>query len=226
MNDFQIDPKKLRAIGCHWVFFAALTDTECLAQTDDDPDMEDYSMIYFAFKFSSEANKRAFFALCGEGGRSTPCPLDSITLVEKSRVKTYSPLEEVLPEDVMVEVRKGVAQAAIDNTPGIKLYWVISPDHSEDWFALAKSRTEAGSFLDDAADYDDGDCTAEPILVVPVLPHSPKIQRTRIFHAMPSWKISPRLDLKVLGGGHPKDSPAWKAHICRRRIGTGDQHHP
>jgi len=49
----------------------------------------------------------------------------------------------------------------------MKLYWVTTEDHDEDWFVVALSAEEASKFHEDAEGYDPGDATAEEILSIP-----------------------------------------------------------
>jgi len=49
----------------------------------------------------------------------------------------------------------------------MKLYWVTTEDHDEDWFVVASSAEEASRFHEDAEGYDPGDATAEEILSIP-----------------------------------------------------------
>jgi hypothetical protein len=43
----------------------------------------------------------------------------------------------------------------------IHLYWVTTPDHSEDWFILARTRRSAAKFHDIYEGYDDQYATAQ-----------------------------------------------------------------
>ena len=49
----------------------------------------------------------------------------------------------------------------------MKLFWVTTEDHDEDWFVVAPSAEEASRFHEDAEGYDPGDATAEEILSIP-----------------------------------------------------------
>lgn len=49
----------------------------------------------------------------------------------------------------------------------LKLYWVTTPDHHEDWFIVANSRKQAEVFHEQYEGYLEGDATAEKILVIP-----------------------------------------------------------
>ena len=49
----------------------------------------------------------------------------------------------------------------------MNLYWVTTEDHAEDWFVVAKSAKEAGTYHEDAEGYETGDATAEMILKIP-----------------------------------------------------------
>jgi hypothetical protein len=46
----------------------------------------------------------------------------------------------------------------------IHLYWVTTPDHSEDWFILARTRRSAAKFHDSYEGYDDNYATAELVV--------------------------------------------------------------
>ena len=49
----------------------------------------------------------------------------------------------------------------------MKLYWVTTDDHDEDWFIVASSSKAASAFHEDAEGYNRGDATAEEILDIP-----------------------------------------------------------
>jgi hypothetical protein len=49
----------------------------------------------------------------------------------------------------------------------MKLYWVTTEDHDEDWFVVASSAREACRFHEDAEGYDPGNAAAEEILSIP-----------------------------------------------------------
>ncbi len=49
----------------------------------------------------------------------------------------------------------------------MKLYWLTTEDHDEDWFVVALSAGEACKFHEDAEGYAIGDATAEEILSIP-----------------------------------------------------------
>ena len=49
----------------------------------------------------------------------------------------------------------------------MKLFWVTTEDHDEDWFVVASSAEEACKFHEDAEGYDIGQATAEEILSIP-----------------------------------------------------------
>ena len=49
----------------------------------------------------------------------------------------------------------------------MKLFWVTTEDHDEDWFIVADSAAEASAFHEDEEGYDRGDATAEELLVIP-----------------------------------------------------------
>lgn len=49
----------------------------------------------------------------------------------------------------------------------MKLYWVTTEDHEEDWFVVAISAKEAAKFHEDMEGYDRGNAIAEAILDIP-----------------------------------------------------------
>jgi hypothetical protein len=49
----------------------------------------------------------------------------------------------------------------------VKLYWVTTDDHDEDWFVVASSLEEAAKFHEDMEGYDPGDAKAEEVLDIP-----------------------------------------------------------
>lgn len=49
----------------------------------------------------------------------------------------------------------------------MKLFWVTTKDHDEDWFVVATSAEEASKFHEDIEGYDIGDATAEEVLDIP-----------------------------------------------------------
>ena len=49
----------------------------------------------------------------------------------------------------------------------MKLYWVTTDDHSEDWFVVANTAKEATTFHEDVEGYDPGDATAEMVMEIP-----------------------------------------------------------
>jgi hypothetical protein len=49
----------------------------------------------------------------------------------------------------------------------MKLYWVTTEDHAEDWFIVANNAKEATSFHEDVEGYDPGDASAEMIMEIP-----------------------------------------------------------
>jgi hypothetical protein len=49
----------------------------------------------------------------------------------------------------------------------LKLYWVETADHDEDWFIVARSKRQAERFHEDAEGYDKGDAEAEHIATLP-----------------------------------------------------------
>ena len=49
----------------------------------------------------------------------------------------------------------------------MKLFWVTTEDHDEDWFVVAPNAREACTFHEDMEGYDPGNATAEEILDIP-----------------------------------------------------------
>ena len=49
----------------------------------------------------------------------------------------------------------------------MKLFWVTTEDHDEDWFIVASSAEEASEFHENMEGYDPGDAIAEEILSIP-----------------------------------------------------------
>ena len=82
----------------------------------------------------------------------------------------------------------------------IHLYWVTTPDHSEDWFILARTRRSAAKFHDSYEGYDDDYATAQLVVADTGAPESS-------FEGMPRHAQIP--DFRELGfeivdprGGH------------------------
>ena len=49
----------------------------------------------------------------------------------------------------------------------MRLYWVITEDHCEDWFIVARSAEQAATFHEQNEGYDAGDAMAEEIIAIP-----------------------------------------------------------
>ena len=49
----------------------------------------------------------------------------------------------------------------------MKLYWVTTEDHDEDWFIVASNSKEAAKLHEDMEGYNPGDAMAEAILDIP-----------------------------------------------------------
>jgi len=49
----------------------------------------------------------------------------------------------------------------------MKLYWVTTDDHHEDWFIIASSKKEACKLHEDYEGYDSGDAYSQKILTIP-----------------------------------------------------------
>ena len=46
----------------------------------------------------------------------------------------------------------------------MKLFWITTDDHDEDWFVVASSSTEASQYFENYEGYNPGDAEAEEIL--------------------------------------------------------------
>ena len=49
----------------------------------------------------------------------------------------------------------------------MRLYWVTTEDHDEDWFVVAKSAEEASKYHENMEGYDPGEAKAEEVLDIP-----------------------------------------------------------
>jgi hypothetical protein len=49
----------------------------------------------------------------------------------------------------------------------MKLYWVTTADHDEDWFIVANSKKEASRLHEESEGYNPGDAFAEEIMEIP-----------------------------------------------------------
>jgi hypothetical protein len=49
----------------------------------------------------------------------------------------------------------------------MKLYWVTTEDHHEDWFIIASSTKEASKLHEEFEDYDIGEASAQEIISIP-----------------------------------------------------------
>lgn len=49
----------------------------------------------------------------------------------------------------------------------MKLYWVTTEDHAEDWFVVAYNAREASSYHEDVEGYEPRDATAEMVMEIP-----------------------------------------------------------
>jgi hypothetical protein len=56
---------------------------------------------------------------------------------------------------------------SIKEAASLKLYWVTTEDHEEDWFVIAPNANDAASFHEDAKGYAIGDATAELVMEIP-----------------------------------------------------------
>jgi hypothetical protein len=54
----------------------------------------------------------------------------------------------------------------------MKLFWVTTEDHDEDWFIIASSPTEASQYFENFEGYNPGDAKAEEILDIPANVHA------------------------------------------------------
>jgi len=90
----------------------------------------------------------------------------------------------------------------------MKLYWVTTEDHEEDWFVIAISEKEAAKFHEDMEGYDPGDAIAEAILDIP-----------EEIPAEISWPSDEFL--KALGATFICDSPSRVVEISGRKFCEG-----
>ncbi|MEJ2724476.1 MAG: hypothetical protein P8175_07490 [Deltaproteobacteria bacterium] len=49
----------------------------------------------------------------------------------------------------------------------MKLYWITTEDHAEDWFVVAHGAKEAVTFHEDVEGYEPGEATAEMVKEIP-----------------------------------------------------------
>lgn len=49
----------------------------------------------------------------------------------------------------------------------MKLYWVTTEDHDEDWFVVAQNAKKATRFFEDYEGYNRGDAAAQEVLSIP-----------------------------------------------------------
>jgi len=90
----------------------------------------------------------------------------------------------------------------------MKLYWVTTEDHAEDWFVLANSAEEAATFHEDAEGYAPRNATAELILEIP-----------RWVTANAGW---PSDDvLKACGAKFLSEAPTRLVEISDRKFSEG-----
>ena len=85
----------------------------------------------------------------------------------------------------------------------MKLYWVITEQHEEDWFIIAETATEAAKIHEDYEGYDPGEAIAEHILNIP-----------DEISAEKGWP--PNKLLKALGAKFINDGPARSVEISGR----------
>ena len=90
----------------------------------------------------------------------------------------------------------------------MKLYWVTTEDHEEDWFVVAISAKEAAKFHEDMEGYNPGDAIAEAILDIP--------EEISAEIGWPSDEF-----LKALGATFLCDSPSRVVEISGRKFCEG-----
>jgi hypothetical protein len=61
----------------------------------------------------------------------------------------------------------GVPTPRKKRTVPLKLYWVSTADHSEDWFMIARTSAQARRLHETAEGYDAGDAVAELVCTLP-----------------------------------------------------------
>ncbi len=90
----------------------------------------------------------------------------------------------------------------------MKLYWVTTDDHEEDWFVVATSAKEAGKFHEDMEGYNPGDAKAEAILDIP--------EKIPAEMGWPSDEF-----LKAMGATFKCESPSRVVEISGRTFSEG-----
>ena len=90
----------------------------------------------------------------------------------------------------------------------MKLFWVTTEDHDEDWFVVASSLEEACKFYEDAEGYDPGDATAEEIRDIP-----------DNIYAEPGWPSDEFL--LAVGAKFIVDNPSRVVEINGRKFSEG-----
>jgi hypothetical protein len=90
----------------------------------------------------------------------------------------------------------GVFHQELIREKQMKLYWVTTPDHDEDWFMVASSSQAASKAHEDREGYNPGDARAEAIVDIPEnVPAEP---------GWPSEELLRSLGADVLHDGQPR----------------------
>jgi hypothetical protein len=78
----------------------------------------------------------------------------------------------------------------------MKLYWVTTPDHDEDWFIVASSSQAASNAHENSEGYNPGEVAAEAILDIPELVSAET--------GWPSEELLPSLGAEFLHDDQPR----------------------
>lgn len=88
----------------------------------------------------------------------------------------------------------------------IKLFWVTTEDHAEDWFIVAESADEATAFHEYQEGYDPGDARAEMILEIP--------DGIKVDLGWPSEDVLRSCGAKILSGESPRIVEIGNRRFC------------
>jgi hypothetical protein len=94
------------------------------------------------------------------------------------------------------------------HSDALKLYWVTTEDHCEDWFVVAHSPTAAASFHETAEGYERGEASAEEILPIP-----------NDFHPVEGWPSDELI--RNLGGVFVHEEPPRIVEINSKKYCEG-----
>ena len=67
----------------------------------------------------------------------------------------------------------------------IKLYWVTTLDHDEDWFIFARTSSSAASYHEHSEGYDMGDAKARSVIARVKLPKYEQGRRRAMLKSLP-----------------------------------------